>query len=218
MHKAGVELPGRIRGVGIVNAERFGVTPGNRVTLRFQSGTIRTFTITSHSQSAAPEKGIISDQSPLGAALLGKTIGETVTYAVGAEKLSVEVVAVLSAQELLSIVCTLPRTTEAELHKRLEQWHLRWNALLEERTPCSCCPEKKWPYTHRRLRTAYRSLKTNLPYLFTYQKYSELKLPNTTNSLDGMFSQLKNRLAVHRGLRRHRRYKLICEILRGRKK
>lgn len=123
-----------------------------------------------------------------------------------------------SAQELLSIACTLPRTTEAELRKRVEQWRLHWEALLAERTPCSCCPEKKWPYTHRRLRTAYRSLRTNLPYLFTYQKYPELNLPNTTNSLDGMFSQLKNRLAVHRGLRRERRFKLICEILRGRKK
>jgi hypothetical protein len=123
-----------------------------------------------------------------------------------------------AAQELLSIVCTLPRTTEAELGKRLEQWHLRWGPLLAERTPRSCCSEKKWPYTHRRLRTAYRSLKTNLPYLFTYQTHPELNLPNTTNSLDGMFSQLKNRLAVHRGLRRDRRYKLICEILGGRKK
>jgi hypothetical protein len=123
-----------------------------------------------------------------------------------------------AAQELLSITYTLPRTTEGLFHARLEKWHTHWDALLNEKTPCSCCPEKKWQYTHRRLRTAYRSLKTNLPYLFTYQKYPELNLPNTTNSLDGMFSQLKNRLAVHRGLRRNRRYKLICEILRGRKK
>jgi len=33
-----------------------------------------------------------------------------------------------------------------------------------------------------------------------------------------MFSQIKNRLAVHRGLRRDRRLKLISEILSGRKK
>jgi len=30
-----------------------------------------------------------------------------------------------------------------------------------------------------------------------------------------MFSQIKNRLAVHRGLRQDRRYKIIGEILGG---
>jgi len=123
-----------------------------------------------------------------------------------------------AAQELLSITYTLSRTTEIEFRTRLEKWYTHWEALLNERTPCPCCPKKKWPYTHRKLRAAYRSMTTNLPYLFTFQKYPGLNLPNTTNSLDGMFSQIKNRLAVHRGLRRDRKYKLICEILGGRKK
>ena len=34
-------------------------------------------------------------------------------------------------------------------------------------------------------------LTTNLPYLFTYQKYPELAIPNTTNALDGTFAHLK---------------------------
>ncbi|OHA42947.1 MAG: hypothetical protein A3H73_02065 [Candidatus Taylorbacteria bacterium RIFCSPLOWO2_02_FULL_50_120] len=71
------------------------ITVGSGAQVRFGNGTIRTFTITNRPQSVAPDKGIISDQSPLGAALLGKTAGEAVTYAVGARKLSVEVVAVL---------------------------------------------------------------------------------------------------------------------------
>lgn len=64
-------------------------------------------------------------------------------------------------------------------------------------------------------RSAYLSLKNNLPFLFTYQKCPELKIPNATNSLDGMFTQLKAKLSVHRGLRKDRRYKMISEILRG---
>ena len=32
---------------------------------------------------------------------------------------------------------------------------------------------------------AYRSLKTNLPYLFTHRRYKQLGIQNTTNSLDG---------------------------------
>ena len=87
--------------------------------------------------------------------------------------------------------------------------------FLNER---SIAPHKKrgWEYTHKRLRAAHRSLKDNLCRLFTYQRYPELNIPNTTNTLDGMFSQIKNRIAVHRGLNRERRFKIISEILKGR--
>ena len=81
-----------------------------------------------------------------------------------------------AAQELLSITYTLSRTTEIEFRTRLEKWYTHWEALLNERTPCPCCPKKKWPYTHRKLRAAYRSMTTNLPYLFTFQKYPGLNL------------------------------------------
>lgn len=123
-----------------------------------------------------------------------------------------------AGQELRAIVLRLTKSTEIELRFWLSWWHKRWQDFLNERTPCPYCKTNRWPYTHRRLRAAYRSLVTNLPYLFTYQKYPELNLPNTTNCLDGMFSQIKNRLAVHRGLSRARRYKLIEEILRGEEK
>jgi len=117
--------------------------------------------------------------------------------------------------ELRQITLTLARTTEIEFTTKLKVWNERWNAFLSERTPCPCCKPNRWPFTHRKLRAAYRSLKTNLPFLFTYQKYPALNIPNTTNCLDGMFSQIKNRLAVHRGLRQDRRYKIIGEILGG---
>ena len=116
--------------------------------------------------------------------------------------------------ELRAITLTLARTTEAEFMERLFQWRTRWSEFLAERTPCSCCKEKRWPYTHRRLRAAYRSLTTNMPYLFTYQKYPELRIPNTTNTLDGSFSHLKNQVGNHRGKRPARRYKIIQELLR----
>ena len=63
------------------------------------------------------------------------------------------------------------------------------------------------------MRAAYRSLNTNMPFLFTHKKYPELKMPNTTNSLDGFFGKTKTLLRVHRGLTQERRYKLIQEIL-----
>lgn len=118
--------------------------------------------------------------------------------------------------ELKKIVSTLANTNEEIFTKQLNEWHKKWETFLKEKT---INPETdKWHFTHKRLRSAYRSLKTNLPYLFTYQRYPALNIPNTTNSLDGYFGSLKNKLNVHRGLNRTRAKKIIVELLKGRKK
>jgi len=117
-----------------------------------------------------------------------------------------------AGKELRKITLLLTKSNEKEFTILLNSWFKKWEEFLKERT---VNPETgKWFYTHKRLRSAYRSLKTNLPYLFTYQKYSELNIPNTTNSLDGSFSHFKSLLRMHKGLRRARRYKVICEILK----
>lgn len=117
----------------------------------------------------------------------------------------------LAGKELRAIMLTLPQSTEKTFTELLLEWYAWWGNFINEKTRIAGC--SRWHYTHKNVRGAYKSLMTNLPYLFTYQKYPELTIPNTTNSLDGMFSQLKNRLAVHRGLRPNRRYKIITEIL-----
>jgi hypothetical protein len=117
----------------------------------------------------------------------------------------------VAGQELWAIVLTLPVTTEATFVSVLNLWHERWQIFLKERT---YTPDSRhWSYTHRRLRSAFRSLRTNLPHLFTYQRYPNLHIPNTTNSLDGHFGQLKRLLNVHSGLTAQRRYRLILEIM-----
>jgi len=120
-----------------------------------------------------------------------------------------------AARELRAVALTLSRATEQEFKNALATWYAKHETFFFEKSPA---PHKKrgWEYTHKRLRAAYRSLKSNLSRLFTYQRYPELHIPNTTNTLDGMFSQIKNRIAVHRGLSRERRYKIVSEILKGR--
>lgn len=116
-----------------------------------------------------------------------------------------------AAKELRTIALALTEVTEEYFTILLNQWHEKWKDFLKERT---VNPETdKWFYTHKRIRSAYRSLQTNLPYLFTYQKYPHLNIPNTTNSLDGSFSYLRTLLNIHRGLKQERRWKLIQEIL-----
>lgn len=116
-----------------------------------------------------------------------------------------------AARELRTIALALTEVTEEYFTILLNQWHEKWKGFLKERTVNS--ETDKWFYTHKRIRSAYRSLKTNLPYLFTYLKYPHLNIPNTTNSLDGSFSYLRTLLNIHRGLKQERRWKLIQEIL-----
>ncbi|HSW62829.1 MAG TPA: hypothetical protein VLH56_05930 [Dissulfurispiraceae bacterium] len=54
-----------------------------------------------------------------------------------------------------------------------------------------------------------------LPSLFTYQKHPELNIPNTTNSLDGLFAHLKDLLRVHRGLKKDLKNKIIADFLQN---
>jgi len=121
-----------------------------------------------------------------------------------------------AGRELRTLTLTLTKVDEATFSVALSAWHARWGDFIEEKTVHTFITGKRqWYYTHKNVRSAYYSLKRNLPYLFTYQKYPHLNIPNTTNDLDGSFSNLKKKLAVHHGLRKDRRYKVISEILKG---
>ena len=121
-----------------------------------------------------------------------------------------------ASKELKTIVETLTKTDEDTFTKALNAWHHKWKDFLKEKTihPIT----ERWSYTHKKLCSAYRSLNTNLPYLFTYQKYPQLNIPNTTNQLEGFFTYLKGLLNVHRGLVHKRKVKIINEILKGKPK
>ena len=71
------------------------------------------------------------------------------------------------------------------------------------------CLYPKTTYTHRRLRTARRSIISHLKWLYTYEDYPELDIPNTTNLLEGFSSQLKNALRNHNGMNQTNKRKFI---------
>jgi len=114
----------------------------------------------------------------------------------------------IELKELMKHLCN---SEEQMFAQALLQWNLKWQDFLKERT---VDPETgHWHYTHKRLRSAYRSIKNNLPYLFTYKRYPELNIPNTTNSLDGSFAYLKELIRIHRGLKLDLKYKIVRAIL-----
>ena len=117
----------------------------------------------------------------------------------------------VAALELKDITNSMLRHNKSTFGASLDRWHVKWKTLLAERSYTE--DGKHWWYTHKRLRSAYRSLKSNLPYLFSYQDYPKLEIPNTNNSIEGYFSRLKQLLNNHHGLKRQRRYKLIEQVL-----
>ena len=117
-----------------------------------------------------------------------------------------------AGQELLSLTFSLAKSNEETFSRQLAAWFQTYESFMNEKT--YILGTRRWRYTHRRVRSAYLSLKRNLPFLFTYQKYPELNIPNTTNSLDGFWSRVKNLLSAHRGKSRERMRKMVTEILR----
>lgn len=117
----------------------------------------------------------------------------------------------IAGQILKHIALKLPNSNQAEMTEVLQDWFNQWQYFLKEKTYNS--ETKRYFYTHKRLRSAYRSITRNLPILYTYQKYPEFNIPNTTNSLDGTFSHVKDMLRIHRGLKKNRKLKIIDEIL-----
>jgi len=115
--------------------------------------------------------------------------------------------------ELMEIVTMMKQTDRESFEEALKLWHKNWKSFLDERT----INEKtgKSHYTHKRLRSAYRSLNTNINWLFTWYDNIELNIPNTTNALEGHFSDLKNKLRNHNGLSLTRKKKFIDGFLKA---
>ena len=118
-----------------------------------------------------------------------------------------------AAVELKSLTGLLCQTDRESFEGRLNEWFDKWGDFLNERT--TNAETGKSHYTHKRLRSAYRSLKTNLKWLFTWYDNIEVGMPNTTNSIDGHFADLKNKLRNHNGLSQMRKRKFIDEFLKA---
>jgi hypothetical protein len=116
-------------------------------------------------------------------------------------------------KELKALAHLLTRTDKETFTYEMEQYWLRWGEYLKEKTILSSW---RWVYTHKKTRSAYRSLRRNLQYLFIWYDYLwQLDIPNTTNWLEGIFGHLKAKVSLHRWLKRHRKLKLIMMLLYG---
>ena len=81
---------------------------------------------------------------------------------------------------------------------KLSVWERNYGFLLKEKT-LGKGTKKKWWYTHGNLRRGVKLLTKNQESLFWYLHHPFL--PKTNNSLEGVNSQLKGKLAAHRGMK-----------------
>ena len=105
------------------------------------------------------------------------------------------------------LVLTLTSSSQSDFERKLKAWSEQYKDYLNERT---LSPETgKSHYTHQKLRSAYSSLKRNLESLFVFEKYPDWNIPNTTNLLDGTFSDMKRLLACHHGMSEENKVRFI---------
>jgi len=112
-----------------------------------------------------------------------------------------------AGKSLKHLILKLKYSTKESFTNNLNDWYSQWKFYLDERS--YSFKAKKLTFTHKRLRSAYLSLKRHLPYLFVFEDFKELDIPKTTNALDGHFSDLKNKLRNHNGLSKERKIKFI---------
>ena len=114
--------------------------------------------------------------------------------------------------DLKKVVSYLGKVSACRFHYMLAAWYQRHEAFINEKVEDDS--KRGWHYKHKRLRSAYRSLKSNFKYLFTYKYHPELKIHNTTNTLDGgLFAPMKMLLKIHRGIGIDMKKKLIRDYL-----
>ena len=117
-----------------------------------------------------------------------------------------------AGQELLKIAYLLCHTDKESFEGMMEMWHTKWDRWLKQRTLYRKTGKKV--YTHRRVRSAYFSMKRNMKWLWTYYDYPDTPIPNTNNILEAINTDLKSKLRVHNGMSKRYRKLFIDEYFK----
>ena len=117
-----------------------------------------------------------------------------------------------ASKELQKIMYGLTKTTQKNFGEKLDAWYLIYKEFLDEKSISTITGKEQ--FTHPRIRSAYKSLITNLPYLFTYKNQKDIVIHNTTNALDGgVFSPMKKLLKIHNGFTKNLKLKMVDDYL-----
>lgn len=112
-------------------------------------------------------------------------------------------------RELKALASTLGMSSRKCFEEEFRTLEHRYAGFLKERND-------NGQFKHRRLRRAFRSIGRNMPDLFTWRENPGLNIPDTTNSCEGYFRQIKTKIRVHPGLKKERLKKVIERLFLGR--
>jgi transposase-like protein len=128
-----------------------------------------------------------------------------------------------AGQELLSLTRDLlhvqTRRQARRWKRQLKQWYKKHQAFVNARTVKSDPrpQERRWRYTHERLRSAYRQLTKLTDDLLRSSYRPSPELPSNTNYLEGgINSQIRTKLKLHRGMPAAHQMRLVDWYLYGR--
>lgn len=114
-------------------------------------------------------------------------------------------------KQLKHIALELTRRKRSEFVTIFNTWYHQNQTWLREK---SRNPEThKLEYTHQKTRSAVHSLQRNFKYLYTFEQYPKLNIPNTNNMLEGINSAIKHKLNHHRGAKKRLKTQLIRVFL-----
>ena len=119
-----------------------------------------------------------------------------------------------ASKALLDLVNNITKMDKESFIGAFEEWYEKYQDVLNERVHDKRIKKKTPPYMRPRLRSAYFSVKRNMPLLWTFYDHPETGLPNTNNALEGLFSDLKTKVRVHSGISREHRKKLLDEYIK----
>lgn len=114
---------------------------------------------------------------------------------------------------LLDLVNGITKMDKESFIGAFNEWYEKYKDVVNERVHDKRIKKKTPPYMRPRLRSAYLSVKRNMPLLWTFYDHPGTGLPNTNNALEGLFSDLKTKVRVHSGLSRDNRRKLLDEYI-----
>ena len=119
-----------------------------------------------------------------------------------------------ASRALLDLVNNITKMDKESFIGAFEEWYEKYQDVLNERVHDKRIKKKTPPYMRPGLRSAYFSVKRNMPLLWTFYDHPETGLPNTNNALEGLFSDLKTKVRVHSGINREHRKKLLDEYIK----
>lgn len=86
-----------------------------------------------------------------------------------------------------------PKPVQMYQFHQIKEWYERYRDVLNERVHDKRIKRHKPSYMRPRLRSAYLSLKRNMPLLWTFYDHPETGLPNTNNGIEALFSDIKGK-------------------------